>query len=441
MSDLPMNHTGPAPTPAPVRKHGGRRLRSGFSTGTAATAAARAALKLLLTGSAPAVVAVRLPSGDCLPVSIRESRLSHGIATAVTIKDAGDDPDVTHGAELRASLRLIPLRRSVVVPAAHPSRPNPTNSPAEAGGIRIVAGEGVGRATKPGLPIRVGEPAVNPTPRRMLLQNLMEEFLSSGSPLPKSGVESGSSAADCAGTPSRPHVFLPFPPGDEILSKVLIEVEIEVPRGAELALRTLNPRLGIVGGISILGTTGLVKPFSHEAYEETIQAALSVAAASGCRQVVLSTGGKSERLAGSILGSPPPESFVQIADFFAFALGETRKMAFQRVVLSAFFGKVVKMAQGLPYTHAHTTPLDLNPVARIAREAGFGKTFCRELASANTARHALELLLAQGASGVVRAVAEQAAGEAARFGGYGPSIRLLLFDYDGSLLVDLERSC
>jgi cobalt-precorrin-5B (C1)-methyltransferase len=193
-----------------------------------------------------------------------------------------------------------------------------------------------------------------------------------------------------------------------------------------------------VGGISILGTTGIVKPFSHEAYEETIQTALSVAASGGCREVVLSTGGKSERFAREVLSGRPAEAFVQVADFFAFSVAEARRMGFAGVVHSAFFGKVVKMAQGHAYTHAHKVPLDLNPVAGLAREMGYDEDLCRELASANTARHALELLFSGGAADVVTAVARGALKESRRLAGERLSVRLLLFDYDGALLTDTD---
>ena len=423
----------PASPPSPGVRPGKRRLRCGFSTGTAAAAAARAALRLLLTGHAPTVVSVRLPVGYYLPVPIRDAVLTPGSAVAGVIKDGGDDPDVTHKAEIRVRARLALLSET--------SGNTAGTLEGEASGIRIIGGEGVGTVTKSGLPVQIGEPAVNPVPREMLLQNLSEEFLACANsishPLPLSEKTPNEKIPDSG----HPSVFLPFSAEQGFPPNLVVEVEIQVPRGTELAARTLNPRLGIVGGISILGTTGLVRPFSHEAYEETIHVAMSVAAAAGCRELVLSTGGKSERFARNRLGDPRSETLVQIADFFAFALGEARNMGFQRIVLSAFFGKVVKMAQGHPYTHAHTTPLDLGPVAQIARETGCDEPFCEKIASANTAREALELVLARGAVQVVKAVAEQAVTQALRLGGGRFSVRLLLFDYDGSLLVDLERSC
>ena len=228
----------------------------------------------------------------------------------------------------------------------------------------------------------------------------------------------------------------PFKDAADFLKHIMVAVEIRVPRGLELARRTLNPRLGIMEGISILGTTGLVKPFSHDAYRETIQAALSVAVSSGCRGILLSTGGKSERFARLILKGWPGEAFVQIADFFAFSLEAVRKSRFEAVVLSVFFGKAVKMAQGHPYTHAHAVPLDLGPLAEQARKAGYPNAFCQDLAGANTAREALDLLLANHAEDLIRTVAQNVIEQASRLVRDPVKVRLLLFGYDGSLLLD-----
>ena len=391
-----------------------KRLRSGFSTGSAATAAARAALRLLLTGEAAEVVAVRLPAGYYLPIPVASVQREGDFATASVIKDGGDDPDATHRAEIRARVSVW----------SDPAGESKT-------GMRLclTGGEGVGTVTRPGLPVGVGEPAINPVPREMLAANLAEEWALRG------GV--GPICPERAPLPA-PHILLnldpkePFPKGH-----ILMDVEISVPRGAEIARHTLNPRLGIVGGISILGTTGLVRPFSHEAYEETIRSALNVAASNGCSTAVLCTGGKSEKLAAAILPGLPDEAFVQIADFFAFSVNMAVRLGFRNIVHSAFFGKVVKMAQGHPYTHAHKVAMDLAPLADAAANAGYGDALSREIAQANTARHALELLTRAGASDVVRSVAVRAKFESERIAGPGVSVRLLMFDYDGSLLADI----
>ncbi|NLI83230.1 MAG: cobalt-precorrin-5B (C(1))-methyltransferase [Deltaproteobacteria bacterium] len=407
-----------------MRKGGKTRLRSGFSTGTAAVAAARGALRYLLDGEESAVVAVRLPLGYYLPVPFRAAGITDGITWGSVTKDGGDDPDVTDGAEIRVGVALF----------AQDGEPQGRDAAGWGAAITVIAGAGVGVVTKPGLPVKIGEPAVNPVPREMLLENLKEELLVSLSrkkalPLP----------ADVRKKPSSPFFLLPLDPGGEVLQGLMLSVTIEVPEGERLAPKTLNPRLGILGGISILGTTGLVKPFSHEAYEETIQAALSVAAACHCHEVVLSTGGKSEQYARRHRPDLAEEAFVQIADFFAFAVAEVRRLGFQSLVHSAFFGKVLKMAQGHPYTHAHRVSLDLGPLAELARGKGYERAFCRELAFSNTARHALKLLLEKGATDVVEGIAMAAVERSWLLAEKALFVRLLLFDYDGTLLADVSQ--
>ncbi len=419
----------------------GGELRWGFSTGAAATAAAIAALRVLLSGRACEVVAVRLPQGIYLPVPVRDCRVEDGCGLATVIKDGGDDPDVTHGAEIRVRLRCG--RRAARGPASAggAEKAGPAvglaDPRAERGpGLYVIAGEGVGVATKAGLPVIPGEPAVNPVPREMLARNLADELRRAV------GWGNGGAASGAViDRPLRPHVLLPLPEIDGIGSGVLLEMEIEVPRGRDIAQHTLNPRLGVLGGISILGTSGLVKPFSHESYEETIRVSLSVAASNGCDRVVLSTGGKSERLAQGIVSGLPPEAFVQVADFFEFSVKEARRLGFTGIVHSAFFGKVVKMAQGHAYTHAHRVPMDLGAVADHARSRAHGPEFCRELASANTARQALDVLLQCGALDVVTDVARDAVEQSRRLSGGSLDVRLLLFTYDGTLLADLDVPC
>jgi cobalt-precorrin-5B (C1)-methyltransferase len=416
-----------------------KALRVGFSTGTAAVAAARAALRWWLTGRRPAAVAVRLPAGYYLSVAVAGGGQGEGETWAGVVKDGGDDPDVTHHAEIRARLRCLPCGGEALGRAsgafgetlaglAHGRRP--AGDPL----ICLVGGRGVGRVTKPGLPVAVGEPAVNPGPREMMTVNLREELRRPG----------GSEPPDLHSRkpwspPQAPHILLGGLGESGAAPAWVLEVEIEVIQGEVLARHTLNPRLGVVGGISILGTTGLVRPFSHEAYEETIQAELSVARSNGCRTVVLSTGGKSEHLAQRQFPDWPPEAFVQIADFFAFSLREARRAGFGSVVHSVFFGKAVKMAQGHEYTHAHRNRMDLGSLAALCREGSHPDALCREIEEANTARHALEILLREEAMDLVRAVAEEAAEASWRMAEQAMRVRLLLFNHDGRLLADVSR--
>ncbi len=459
-------------------------LRCGFSTGTAAVAAARAALRWWLGGELPSVVGVRLAAGYFLPVVIADGGLAEGETWVSVIKDGGDDPDVTHKAEIRVHLRCLSREPGGI---GDGRTPGGADSCEGAGShvpypvICMIAGHGVGLVTKPGLPVQPGEPAINPGPRGMMARNLREEierFSSEGrlaglrfhsaspwkppavphiligcdnSPLEGGIVARHGSGLKRGGSLSAPSNMAipggaPWHPvhGDTRLIGSdrrgwVVEVEIEVPEGERLARHTLNPRLGILGGISILGTTGLVRPFSHEAYEETIQAELSVARSNGCETVVLSTGGKSEHYAQQLFDTWPGEAFVQIADFFAFSVREARRMGCTTVVHSVFFGKAVKMAQGLEYTHAHKNRMDLGPLAALCRAAGCPGRMCREIEHANTARQALDLLLAENASDLVRAVADGAADASYRIAEESMSIRLLLFNYDGRLLADVTR--
>ncbi len=360
-----------------------KRLRTGFSTGTAAAAAAKAAL-LALAGREPAKVQVSLPGGRQLEVPVAGvERLGPGQALARVVKDAGDDPDVTNRAEIRARVRLLP-------PGPGPE-------------VRILGGDGVGRVTRPGLPVEVGGPAINPVPRSMIHKALRQAWMQAH--------------------------------GGELR----VEVEISVPRGRRLARHTLNPRLGIRDGISILGTTGLVKPFSHQAYTATIESGLSVARASGVRQVALTTGGKSEKRLMQLLPQLPEVAFIQIADFFGFALAAARRAGMEKIYLGCFFGKAVKQAQGLEYTHAHKAPLDLGPLAAWLEGQQADAGLVAEVAGANTARHALEILRRTGRLDAVawvgRGVLEQAAAR------LGPGVALegFILDHDGTVLFHGQR--
>ncbi len=415
-----------------------RRLRTGFSTGTAMTAAARAALRAVLTGTKPSHIAVRLPVGYYLAVPTTVTCLNTLEAQAVVVKDAGDDPDVTDKTPVVVRLKL-----------AKPDHPRCKRLTAEnqdlgtghgLAHIVLSTGAGVGIVTKPGLPLAVGEPAINPTPRAMLVENLSEELDRSPDVERFSNPKAfpvGSMIDD--DKPSDRTMRLPLPRVPEALCPLTIHVQVSLPQGEQLASRTLNPRLGILGGLSILGTTGLVKPLSHEAYEETILSALHVARAAGCPTVVLSTGGKSEKLARGLLPHEPMEAFVQIADFFAFAVDRAAHMGFSAIVHSVFFGKAVKMASGLPSTHAHKAGMDLNTLVRCGERVGVSRSLLEHMIHANTARHALEMLRDAEAHDVVLEVAREALRHSRRFAGTSvPRLRLLLFDYDGSLLTDVE---
>jgi cobalt-precorrin-5B (C1)-methyltransferase len=286
------------------------------------------------------------------------------------IKDGGDDPDVTNGASVSVSFS----RRA-------------------GKGLTIVGGHGVGRVTRPGLILPVGEWAVNPVPRRMLMDNLADFLLESAA-----------------------------------------QVEISIADGERLAQKTLNPRLGVLGGLSVLGTTGLVKPFSNQAYVATIDSAMSVAKAAGAEEIVLSTGVRSEDLGRKARPDLPEECFVQIADFFRTGLKLAVKHGFSVVGLCEFFGKAVKQAANHPYTHAHHHDMDLSFLAGWFPD--LSEDLKREIGAAPSALAALAALKERRSLHLIPVVAAKVLTSARGFAGPGPRLWVRIFDFDGALLAE-----
>ncbi|MDJ0801691.1 MAG: cobalt-precorrin-5B (C(1))-methyltransferase CbiD [Desulfobacterales bacterium] len=362
-----------------------KKLRSGFTTGTAAAAAVKGGLRLLVDGRAPDTVHIDFLSAGGVTIPIeRVERRAENKAICTVIKDAGDDPDVTHRAEIGAEVELV---------ARAPSSGGPVE-------LRIEGGEGVGTVTKPGLEVPPGSPAINPGPRRMIR-----------------------AAVDAVLT-GRGRAFD-------------VRVRIFVPRGEILARKTLNARLGILGGISILGTTGIVRPMSHAAYTATIRSALSVAAASGRSTAVLTTGRRSERFAQAALPDLAAESFVQIGDYFRFALEAAAALELKTIVLAVFFGKALKMAQGIPHTHAARAALVLERLAEWTRKATGDDALVQTISDANTARQAFEILKHR-APLVLDAVARRIVHAALNFAQKPVVVRCILFDYDGRIACDSD---
>ncbi len=356
--------------------HRKRKLRTGFTTGTAAAAATKAALRLLLTDAPPRQVSILLLTGDRLTIPVHYcERQASGQAACLIIKDAGDDPDVTHKAHIGAQVALGP-----------PSR---TTSPR----ITITGGTGVGRVTKPGLEVPPGRPAINPGPQQMITIAAQEEL--------------------AAHHQNRD-----------------VAVTVIVPEGERLARKTLNARLGIIGGISILGTTGLVKPLSHKAYQATIAAALSVAHATHAGHVILTTGRRSERFAQTLFNTLPEQAFIQIGDYFQNALQTAAETGLPQTTLAVFFAKAVKMAQGIPHTHAAKARLTLDCLARWALEAGCSQDLADTLATANTARHAFDILQEQYPA-LIGKVGHEMQKAAQAFAGPTLTVHALIFDYTG----------
>ncbi|HDM75315.1 MAG TPA: cobalt-precorrin-5B (C(1))-methyltransferase [Deltaproteobacteria bacterium] len=361
-----------------------KKLRTGFTTGTAAAAAAKAAVLFLGGINGLKTIDTPLPSGGRLQIPVASVKREHNGASALVIKDAGDDPDVTHRAKIWCRVGI--------------------DKTGPSGQVLIEGGRGVGRVTKPGLPVAVGESAINPEPRKQITEAVREAL----------------QEANLEGS---------------------VTVTVHVPRGEEIARKTLNPRLGIMGGISILGTRGTVLPFSHQAYKDTITLAMDVARARSLDTIVLSTGGRSERLAGELLGNMPEEAFVQVADFFEFSLKEAARRGFKHIILSCFFGKLVKMAQGCKYTHARKSSLDLQALSGWCLEEGMPPQDAKKVAIANTAIEALGIILeADQSDKIISRVLQEALRSAKEYVGPGPSLEYLLFSMQGELLGKMTDS-
>jgi cobalt-precorrin-5B (C1)-methyltransferase len=361
-----------------------KKLKTGFTTGTAAAAAAKGALSMLLNKKALSRVKIDFLSEGSILIPLHTCVREHASAAVCTvIKDAGDDPDITHKAVIGARVTVD-----------H----NPETQ--KHGEIRITGGIGVGIVTKPGLEVAKGQPAINSGPRKMItaaVKDVLKEY-------------------NC---------------------DLSVNVEVFVPEGEKLAKKTLNKRLGILGGISILGTTGIVKPMSHEAYTATIQSAISVAVAMGQKQVVLTTGRRSEKHAQSYLVDLPEEAFIQIGDFFKMSLEEAANKGIEIITLAVFFGKALKQAQGVEHTHASKSTLTLNKLSEWALKITKNDALSQKILSANTARHAFDFI-----NGIYPEIIEHVGRlmivSAKAFAGSRAHIQSIIFDYNGRLIFDSD---
>lgn len=310
-------------------------LRTGLTTGSCATATSLAAARLLLGVPFSDAAWITLPKGKTVQMRLEFCRLSEGCAEAGTLKDGGDDPDVTHGALVHSNVRL----------SAEP-------------GVRFHAGPGVGTVTRPGLVLGVGEPAINPVPRRMIAEHLgalaNEQCYSGG-----------------------------------------FEVTVGVHGGEALALKTMNPRLGILGGLSILGTSGIVRPFSCAAYIASIHQGIDVAHTNGYSHIAACTGNASEDTMRRVYALPDI-ALIEMGDFVGAVLKHLRKVPVARLSLCGGFGKVSKLAAGHMDLHSRHSSIDLPQLASWAAEHGASSALQTAIVQANTSQQALALAHAEG---------------------------------------------
>jgi len=306
-------------------------LRRGWTTGACAAAAAGAAYHALLTGTFPDPVTIRLPKGETPSFPLARKTKSNGVATAAVVKDAGDDPDVTHGALIEATV----------------------SRGAKGAGVTFRAGPGVGTVTKPGLPVPPGEPAINPAPRELIRKMLLAVAAEQGV------------TADVA-------------------------VVLSIPDGERIAARTWNPRLGIVGGLSILGTTGIVIPYSCSAWIHSIRQGIDVARATGVGHIAGATGKTSEAAVRRYHGLAE-DAVIDMGDFVGGMLKYLDNHPVARLTIAGGFAKLTKLAQGSLDLHSSRSQVDFSALADLAGGLGADATICTAIRGANTANEALEI--------------------------------------------------
>lgn len=323
-------------------------LHHGYTTGACATAAAKAALIALLNKEKQTQSSITLPSGELITLPVAETEWEGDSAICSVIKDAGDDPDVTNGSKIVTKVTLSK---------------EPASAP-----IRFVAGTGVGTVTLPGLGLEVGGPAINTTPRKMIVEELtavLEEY--------RQSIPHNAKTTEVCG----------------------LTVTISVPGGEELAARTFNPKLGIVGGISIIGTSGIVRPFSTDAFIASIRKEAEVAKAIGCTALIINSGAKSERYLKARYPELPPQAFVHYGNF----IGETLKIAssldFPQVVMGIMIGKAVKLAEGFLDTHSKKVVMNKDFLKDLAHQAGCAEDTIQKIDTITLARELWQLLPAE----------------------------------------------
>ncbi len=340
-----------------------RRLRSGYTTGACAAAAAKAAISFLLSGQVPQSVEIPFPDGARHRFSVCRCYKKEGSQAGVyasIVKDAGDDPDVTNGAEIGALVAFVDRKE---LHGAYVLSPDDT--------MVLYGGEGVGTVSKPGLAVVPGEPAINPVPRKMIFAALREGL-------------SGFSE-----------------------DQKRVSITISIRDGEKLAEKTLNKRLGILGGLSVLGTTGIVRPVSADAWTATISASLAVAKEAGLDFVVLSTGRTSEKGAQSMLDFPE-EAYAMMGDYLEFSLLEATKKGFSRIYLAGMWAKIMKAAMEVPQTHVRHGSLETEQALELLDKLGADKKTLNMLDGVNTGREIYERLVRHGEQQLIELVCQKA---------------------------------
>ena len=352
-------------------------LRTGFTTGTSATAATKAALLALISSQIYNTLEIALPKGKIVKLQIAWTRYSPNTqsVTSAVVKDAGDDPDVTHGAEICSTVSLTSDR----------------------GCVEIDGGVGVGRVTRPGLGLEIGHAAINPVPKKMIEQVVRDTAKS-------------------------------------ILTDKGVKVIISVPKGIELAKKTDNPRLGILGGISILGTTGIVFPYSTASFAASIRQSLDVAISLGTDVVVLTTGGRSEDYIKNIHKYLPDYAFVQMGDFSGYTIKQCAIRNIKKIIIAGFIGKLTKMAMGIKQTHVRGSHVSMEYMANLASLCINSKNILNDIRKANTARHVSEIIIQNNVKKFFDLLCKQVYLEMSNHSNKSIEIEVVMFGFDGKIL-------
>ena len=351
------------------------KLKTGYTTGSCATAGSKAALLSIINQKKIESIDILLPKKSYIQIPINSCEFESDKAKCIVIKNGGDDPDVTHGAEIIVELSFTKKINEV----------------------EIDGGDGVGIVTKPGLGLEINKPAINPVPKKMIAENLREV-------------------------------------GKEVLSEKGIRVVISVPKGKELGPKTDNPRLGIMNGISILGTSGIVIPFSTAAYAASIRQNLDVAIAAGNDTVVLTTGGRSEDFAKKIVDLPV-HCFVQIGDFSGYAIQQCGRKDIRRAYVVGFIGKLAKMATGVKQTHVKGSKVNMSFLAELAQKCNASQRVIQEIKKANTARHVLEIIQENKIVGFFDLICSETYKHMRKHSEENVPIDVILFDFEGNILA------
>ena len=354
-------------------------LKTGLSTGTCASAATKAALLSLLTKTLTKDVQITLPKGKVVAMNISWTKFKDNYVTSAVIKDGGDDPDATHGAEICSTVKLSENIGKIVVD----------------GGI------GVGRVTKPGLGLVIGTAAINPVPMKMIIQSVNDVF----------------------------EIY------DKVIKKNGLNIIISVPAGEEIAKKTDNPRLGIIGGISILGTTGLVLPYSTASFAASIRQSLDVGLALGSDVFILTTGGRSEDFCKNLFPSTYPDhSYVQMGDFAGYSVKQCYEKKVKKVIIAGFVGKLTKIAMGVKQTHVRGSHVNMDFMAKLALECNVSEKVISLIKNANTARHVSEIIDSNVVPGYYDLLCKYAFNQMSVYSNNQLSIEVIMFNFNGNII-------